>query len=140
MPVFDDIAYTGGRPRIVLENEERAVLVPHDIGAADIDVCLVRQIDVAHRRAIVAVAEDQLRRDDAVAQDMLLMVDIVEQQVDRGDPLRDAALEMLPFVARQDSRDHIERQDPVDRFGFRINRKGDSEIVELRIGIARALL
>ena len=49
MPVFDDIAYPGGRPRIVLEDEERAALVPHDIGAADIDVGLVRQIDAAHR-------------------------------------------------------------------------------------------
>jgi len=78
------------------------VFVPHDIGPADVDIGLVRQIDAAHRRAIVAVAEDQLRRDDPVPQDVLFMVNIVEQQVDRGDPLRNATLEVLPFFGRQD--------------------------------------
>ena len=90
-------------------------LVADDVGAADVDVGPVRQIDAAHLRAVVAVAEDQLGRDDAVPQHLLLVVDVVEQQVERGDPLEDAALDVPPVLGRQDARDHVERQDAVDR-------------------------
>ena len=48
-------------------------------------------------------------------QDLLVVVDVVEQQVERRDALHDAALDMPPFGGREHARDHVERQDAVDR-------------------------
>ena len=134
VPVLDDIADARGCARVVLEHEECAALVADDVGAADIDIGLVWQIDAAHQRTIVAVAEDQIGRHHAVAQQVLLVVDVVEQQVERGDPLDDAALEVAPLLGRQDSRQDVERQDSVDRIRFRVDRKRDPEVVELGVG------
>ena len=42
-------------------------------------------------------AEHQLRRDDALGEDALLAVQVVEEQLQRGQPLHEAALEARPF-------------------------------------------
>ncbi len=133
VPVLDDIADARGCARVVLEHQERAALVAHDVSAANVDIGLVRQIDAAHQRAVVVVAEDQLGRDHAVAQHMLIMVNVVEQQVDRRDPLDDAALYVPPLLSRQHARQDVERQDAVDRPRVRVDRKGDPKIVELGV-------
>ena len=68
------------------------------------------------------------------------MIEVVEQQVDRGDALDDAALDLLPFVGRQHARDRVERQDAVDRLAVGIDREGDAEIVERLLGAGGAAL
>ena len=138
--VLDDVADPRRGAGIVFEHEKGAVFVAHDVGAADVDIGLVRQVDAAHVGPVVRVAEDQVGRDDAVRQHVLVVVDVVEQQVDRGDALDDAAFEMAPFRGRQHPRQHVERQDAVDRLGVGIDRKGDAEIVELGIGGGGAFL
>jgi hypothetical protein len=81
------------------------------------DIGLVRQIDAAHQRAVVAVAEDQFGRDDTFPQYELFVLDVTEQQVERGDPPDDAVLDALPFLGQQDSRQYVERRDAVGRQG-----------------------
>jgi hypothetical protein len=62
------------------------------------------------------------------------VVDIVEQQVERADPLDNPALDLSPFRGREDPRDRVERQDAVDRIALGIDREGDAEIVERLLG------
>ena len=94
----------------------------------------------AHQRTIIVVAKDQIRRNHPVAQHVLVVINVVEQEVDRGDPLDDPALDVAPFLGRQDARQDVERQDPVDRLRIGIDRKGNAEIVKLGIGGGGALL
>ena len=47
--------------------------------------------DAAHLAAIVAAAVEQVARDDALGEDAALVVDVLEKQVDRGEPLGQAA-------------------------------------------------
>jgi len=88
----------------------------------------------AHARPVIGVAENQIRRDDAVRQDLLLVIDVVEQEIERGDPLDNAALDLPPFLGRQHPRDRIEGQDAVDCAVRRIEREGDAVIVERLFG------
>ena len=53
----------------------------------------VRQLDALHFRPVVALPRIRSRR-HAVLQDLLVVVDVVEQQVEGGDPLDHAALDM----------------------------------------------
>ena len=58
---------------------------------------------------------------------MLVMVDVVEQQVDRGDALHDAALDVPPLLGREDARQHVEWQDSIDRPRIGVDRESDAK-------------
>jgi hypothetical protein len=98
VPVLDDVADAGRRADVVLEDEEAALLVPDDVGAADVHVGPVRQVEAPHGGAVVRVAEDELGREHAVAEDPLPVVEVLEQQIDRCDPLAHAALDLAPLA------------------------------------------
>ncbi len=134
MPVLDDIADPRRGAGIVFEHAEFAVAAADNVGAADIDIGFVRDRDAAHARAVVRVAEDQIGGKNAVFQDLLVVIEVIEQQVQRGHPLNDAGLDVAPFLGRDQAGDRIERQDPVDRAGLRVDRKGDPVIIERLLG------
>ena len=55
---------------------------------------------------------DDLFRNDAVAQNVLRMVNVVQKQIERGDALHQPALDQFPFLRRNDARNEIERENP----------------------------
>jgi hypothetical protein len=134
LAVFDHVTDARRRAGIVFQDPEDAVGAADNIGAADIDVGLVRDFYVAHLRPEIIVAEDQIGRNDAIAQDQLAVIEVIEQEVERGDPLDDAALDVPPFRCRDQPGDRVERQDAVDGGAVGIDRKGDAEIVERSLG------
>jgi hypothetical protein len=131
VPVLDHVGDAGGRARIVLQHAELPVAAAHQIDAADMDVGIVRQIQTGHLRAVVLVLQDQLGRDDAVLEDLLLVINVAQEEVERLHPLPDAAVQHLPFRRPDQPRDDVEGQDAVDRLAFGIDREGDAEIEEL---------
>ena len=56
--------------------------------------------DAAHLAAEVAAAVDELARHDAFREDAPLVVDVAQEQVDGGEPLRQPALERVPLARR----------------------------------------
>jgi hypothetical protein len=52
----------------------------------------------AHARAVVRVADDEIGGKDAVLDDFLRVIEIVEQQVERGDPLNNARFDAPPIL------------------------------------------
>jgi hypothetical protein len=94
----------------------------------------MRDFDAAHLWPPIWVAEDQVGRDNAVLEDMLAVIKIGEQQIDRGDALLDATLDPVPFRRGQDPRDCIKRQNAVDRLAIGIDGEGDPEIVKRLLG------
>ena len=51
--------------------------------------------------AIAGCAEDQLRRNDAVLEDQPIVVDVVDEEVKRPDPLFEPAFDPVPFRRRR---------------------------------------
>ena len=47
--------------------------------------------------------EHEVRRDDAVLEDLLLVVDVVQEQVQRGDALHEARLDLAPLLRGDDA-------------------------------------
>ena len=66
-------------------------------------------------RSKYATAEDELPGDQPLAQDLLAVVDVVEERVERLDPLLEAALDRLPLGRRDDPGDEVERERAVAR-------------------------
>jgi hypothetical protein len=55
----------------------------------------------------------ELPGDDALTDDLLRVVDVVHEAVERPDPLREPALDHRPLVGWQDARDEVEREGAV---------------------------
>ena len=82
----------------------------------------------------------QKLRHDAVADDLAIVVNIVDEQIERGDALLQPALDRVPFGGFDDARHHVERP---DFFGARlvaVHREGDAQVQERPFGIALAAL
>ena len=82
--------------------------------------------DAAHLAPVVAAAVDQLARDDALGEDAPLVVDVLQEQVDRGQPLRQAALERVPLARRDDARQQVEREDALGALLVAVDRERDA--------------
>ena len=65
------------------------------------------------RAGEVAAADDQPPRHEPLADDRAAVVDVVDEVVQRGDPLDQAPLDDRPFVSRDEPRDEVERERPV---------------------------
>ena len=137
-PVLDHVGDPRGAAPVVLEHQELAGLVAHDVGAADVDVGAVGHVEAGHLGAVVGGVQHQLGGHDAVVQDLLAVVKVVQEQVERGNALDDAALDGPPVRGREHARDHVEGQDPVDGGGAGIEREGDAQVEQLAPGVACA--
>ncbi len=91
MPVLDHVGDAGGRARIVLQHIEIALGIADDVGAGDVDIGAARRIVAHHFRPEVRVSEHEVGRQDAVLQDLALVIDVPEEQIERLDALLDAA-------------------------------------------------
>ena len=93
-------------------------------------------VDPLHLRAVLGIAEDTLWRDDARLEDLLVVVDVVDEGVQRPHPLLEAALEADPFLQGHDPRHDVEGDQPLGTLFLAVNGEGDSDTVEqcVRLG------
>ena len=54
------------------------------------------------------------------------MIDVVQEKVERGDALGQAALDQVPFARRDDARDQVERENPLRSLVVVVDREGDA--------------
>ena len=73
-----------------------AVLEADEIGAADGDVDVARDLEAGHLAAELRAGVDELAGDDAVFEDAAFVVDVFEEEVEGGDALGEAALDLGP--------------------------------------------
>ena len=62
--------------------------------------------------------------------DLAPAVDVVEEEVERLDALLEPAVQPLPFVRRQDAREHVEGDQALGRVGVAIDGEGDADAAE----------
>src|SRR5258706_15616226 len=66
------------------------------------------------------------RRNDAVFQNFLLVINVVQKKIQRRDPLHESAFEKLPFLRRNDARHQIKGEDFLGACRVSINVEGYS--------------
>ena len=76
----------------------------------------------------------------AVLEDPLRAVDVLQEQIQRDDALRQAALDAVPLRARQDARDEVEGEQPLGAEAVAVDGEGDALEQEREVGQAPALL
>ena len=99
------------------------------------NVNVPRHVHAEHFAAEHLRAVDQLSVDDLLFEDPLFVVDVLTEQVEGGDPLDEAALDVGPLVGRDDAGDQVEREDLVG-----VDREGDALVAEQRVGHPPAAL
>ena len=69
-----------------------------------------------------------------IAQDVLVVVDVLEEQVQRGQPLHQAALDLLPFGGGDDARHRVHRPDALDAFFLAVDGEADAVLQHGQVG------
>ena len=87
---------------------------------------------------IVLVSKNKVSGNDAIFQNFLPMVNIVQKGIEGRYALLNAIVQPLPLRRRDDARDHVERQDPVYGFILGIDSKRDAEVEEFLVGFLGA--
>ncbi|MEY9790548.1 hypothetical protein ABIE77_005107 [Sinorhizobium fredii] len=136
-PVFQHVADTGGRAGIVFEHVELVFAGAHDIGADDVGIDATRRPETDHLRQEGVVLLDQFARDSPGADDFLLVVDVVEEGVERNDPLFDALGEAAPFTAGNDAGNEIEGDELFGGISVSVDRESDARLAEDGFGFFR---
>ena len=77
-------------------------------------------------------------RDDLVLEDLLVVVNIVQEQVERHDALGEPGLQMLPLGGGHHPRDRIEGENPLGAAVVVIDIEGDALAQEVEFGIRLA--
>ena len=131
LPVREHVGDAARRAQVVLEHHPAAVVAADQVAADDVQVLVVGHVDADDLAAEVAREHDQPARHDAVVQDLLPVVDVVHEAVERRDPLAQAGLDDRPVGGGDDARDRVERQDPLGGGRVvRVDREGHAAMQE----------
>src|SRR5262245_7700306 len=87
-------------------------------------VNVARDIEMHELRPKVCRLPHNLLRNHPVAQDALAVVDIVQEKVERSDPLRQPSFHQFPFPRWDDARYQIEGKNAFRSLCVVVNRKG----------------
>jgi hypothetical protein len=128
--VLEHIRDPGRAAAVVFEDEVASVAVADEVRAADVDIGVLGYRDPHELRAIVGGPEDDLRRDHAVLDDALLVVDVVEEKVQGGDALHQSGFDLLPLAGWDDPRERVEGEDPLRPLFVAVDREGDALLEE----------
>ena len=139
LAVFQHVGHARGRPRIVLQHDEVLGVDPDDVDAGDVHIDVVRHLLAVHLGPEHRVLEDQILRHDLGAKDVAAVIDVTQEHVQRLDALLQALLQQRPFLAGDDPRDHVERDQALGGFGIAIDGKGNADAAEQQLGLLAAI-
>lgn len=109
--VLQHVGDPGRAAHVVFQYVELPVPVAHEVGAGNVAPDPLRWVDA---RALGAVAGGRLHnvpRDHAVAQDLAVVVDVVNEQIQGSNPLLQPALQYLPVRRTDDARHQVKGKD-----------------------------
>lgn len=96
-PVLHHIRHPRRRAQVVLENPKVAAVVADQVDAGDVDSHTVGWHDPDCLTVKVLTGGHQPARDDTVAQNLLITIDVVEVALEGLDPLGDATFQSGPL-------------------------------------------
>src|SRR5439155_10388874 len=90
------------------------------------DVDILRDIEMHELRAEVRGLPNVIFWNHAIAQNGLTVIDVVQEKIERGNSLLQTALDLFPFLSRNNSRDEIEGKNPLGALSVAVNGEGDA--------------
>jgi hypothetical protein len=139
LAVLEHVGDARGDAQVVLEDAEFAGVVAHDVDAGDVGVDAAGDVDALHLRAVLRVAEHLLRGDHARLQDLLVVVNVVDEGVQRPHALLQAAFEPDPFFEGQHAGHDVEGDEAFGAFFLAVDGEGDADPVEQGVGLGALL-
>src|SRR4029077_15129249 len=97
----------GGGSPIVFQNQIVPLLVPNQVGAADVNVDVFRHGRSHELPAKEGAFVNQPRIDHTVAQDELVVIDILQKEIQSRQPLHQTLFDAVPFAGGNNSRNWI---------------------------------
>ena len=98
------------------------------------------RLDAHHLRHEGRVLDDQVLGDAAGPDDLLAVIDVVHEGVERAHALLDAGRQPAPFGGAQDARDDVEGDEPLGGRLVAVDGEGDAGAAEQRLGLAALAL
>ena len=112
LAVLEHVAHATGHTQVVFEHVvlalARRIGRAHDVDTRDVRVDLVRHIHAHHLRPKLGIAHNLLARHHAGTQNILAVVDVVNESVQGGHPLHQAAFQGSPLMSGDDAGDQVE--------------------------------
>jgi len=135
LAVFQHVGHAGGNAQVVFQDVELARAGTHDVDAGDVGINVGDHVDALHLGAVLGILVNLARRDDAGIDDVLVVVDVVHEHVERLDALDQARLQRRPFVRGDDARDGVEGDQAFGAGAVAIHGEGDADAAESEIGL-----
>jgi len=105
-----------------------------DVDAGDVRVHVARHVHAHHLGPVLCVVQHLLGGHDAGLQDLLPVVDVVDEPVQRRHALAQASLHVAPLLARDHARDQVERDQALGAGAVlvlgAVDREGDADAAE----------
>ena len=132
--VFQHIRHTGRYAQVIFQYIKLAIFIAHQIRAADMSPDAKTRSDAfAFFTVIFGLLEDKLR-DDAVADNFLIVIQIVNKHIQRRQPLLQARCCFIPLTAGNNPRYNIKRPGTVDIATFGVYRERHPHLFDGGIG------
>ena len=133
----EHVGHAARHAQVVFEHHEPAVRQAHEIGPHHVDVDVARHAHADHLAPEMPAGVDDAAGNHAVPDDLPLVIDVLEEEIEGGDALRQAALDGVPVTGRDDARQQIVGEDALGRLVAAVDGEGDALVEE---GQVRLLL
>src|SRR5262249_22928322 len=128
LPVFQHIGNAGGTTQVVLQHIDFTIAMPHEVGASDVTPDAAWRIPANALLAIGRGGKKNFARDDAVLDDFLTVVNVVNEKVQRTNALLESPFNAGPFLGGDDARKDVERKNFFHASLLAINVEGDAHL------------
>jgi len=135
LAVLEHVRHAAGHAQVVLQHVVLPLAGADDVDAGDVRVDAAGHIDAVHLGAVLLVLEHLVGRHLSGPDDVLAVVDVVQEHVQRAHALTQPCLELLPFVGRDHARDHIEGNQPLRAGRFAVNGERDANATKHEVGL-----
>ena len=129
-PVLEHVRHARGHAQVVLEHVVGAFVGAHQVDPGDVGVNAAGHVDALHLAPVLRIGQHAFDRYDPRLEDVLLVVDVVQEEVQRLHPLLEAPLQDAPLARRNDPRHEVERDQPLRARVLAVDREGDADAVE----------
>ena len=142
LAVFQHVADAAGHAQVVFQHKVLALALgigsAHDVNAADVRVNVAGHVDAHHFGTELGVLQDLVRGDQSGLQNLLVVVDVVNEPVQRRHPLHQTLLHAGPLMGRNDARNQVEGDQAFGpravRVFFAVDREGDAHATKNHFG------
>jgi hypothetical protein len=101
---------------------------------------VMRHLLAVHFRPEHRILEHQVLGHDAGLENFAPVIDVVDIVIDRLDALLEPGPQQVPFAGGKNARQHVERNEPLLRIGFAVDREGDADAAEQHLGLATPIV